>query len=117
MQERADFIMDYAIEGSKKNLNRPLIFMDAGTSNSTNRKEFNELLTMVLERKVDRIFVDYLENLTCCLNVFARVCKHMGTTIIPTSQALDMDVERESIYKSVFEITEDDDIDESDLPF
>lgn len=86
---------------SVKNLKNPTILAEVGSGLNEKRKKLHQLLDMVLQDKVDRIFVTYRDRLTRFgFHYLEKVCSYHNVKIIVIKDAS----EEESIQK---ELTED----------
>lgn len=86
---------------SVKDLKNPTILAEVGSGLNDKRKKLHQLLDMVLQDKVDRIFVTYRDRLTRFgFNYLEKVCSYHNVKIIVVKDAS----EEESIQK---ELTED----------
>ena len=86
---------------SIKDLKNPTILAEVGSGLNEKRKKLHQLLDMVLQDKVDRIFVTYRDRLTRFgFNYLEKVCSYHNVKIIVVKDAS----EEESIQK---ELTED----------
>ena len=78
------------------------VFTDVGSGMNADRKEFNELLTLVFERKVKKIYISFKDRLTRFgFNYIKNICEYFDTEI----EVLDDDEFRESNNEK--ELTED----------
>lgn len=86
---------------SVKDLKNPTILTEVGSSLNDKRKKLDQLLDMVLQDKVDRIFVTYQDRLTRFgFHYLEKVCNYHNVKIIVVKDAS----EEESVQK---ELTED----------
>lgn len=78
------------------------VFTDVGSGMNADRKEFNELLTLVFERKVKKIYISFKDRLTRFgFNYIKNICEYFDTEI----EVLDDDEFRDSNNEK--ELTED----------
>lgn len=62
------------------------VISDVASGLNDNRRGLNKLIDMVLDGKIDRIFVLYKDRLTRFgFNYLERICKKMGSKIIVLS--------------------------------
>ena len=86
---------------SVKDLKNPTILAEVGSGLNDQRKKLHQLLDMVLQDKVDRIFVTYQDRLTRFgFHYLEKVCNYHNVKIIVVKDAS----EEESVQK---ELTED----------
>lgn len=77
------------------------IFSEIASGMNENRKEFNELINLILEGKVARIFITYKDRFTRFgFEYFNNLCKYFNTEII----VLENQINEENFQK---ELTED----------
>ena len=78
------------------------VFTDVGSGMNADRKEFNELLTLVFERKVKKIYISFKDRLTRFgFNYIKNICEYFDTEI----EVLDDDEFRD--HNNEKELTED----------
>ena len=78
------------------------VFTDVGSGMNADRKEFNELLTLVFERKVKKIYIPFKDRLIRFgFNYIKNICEYFDTEI----EVLDDDEFRDSNNEK--ELTED----------
>lgn len=72
-----------SIVESVKDLQNPVILKEVGSGLNDKRKQFQNLINMVLDNKVSRIFVTYKDRLTRFgFNYIDTICKKMNVKII-----------------------------------
>ncbi len=79
-------ISTYAIRENPRNL---LILEEVGSGLNDNRPKLKFLITKILDKEVDRIFINYKDRLTRFgYHYLEQICKHNGTEIIVVSNEL-----------------------------
>ena len=80
------------------NLNNPLILKEQGSGLNSNRKKMNKLLDLVMEDKVNRIFITYKERLSRFgYETIEKICKKHDVDIIVLNGNKEKSIEQELI--------------------
>ena len=78
------------------NLNNPLILKEQGSGLNSNRKKMNKLLDLVMEDKVNRIFITYKERLSRFgYEIIEKICKKHNVDIIVLNEDKEKSIEQE----------------------
>ena len=78
------------------NLNNPLILKEQGSGLNSNRKKMNKLLDLVMEDKVNRIFITYKERLSRFgYETIEKICKKHDVDIIVLNEDKEKSIEQE----------------------
>ena len=78
------------------NLSNPLILKEQGSGLNSNRKKMNKLLDLVMEDKVNRIFITYKERLSRFgYETIERICKKHDVDIIVLNEDKEKSIEQE----------------------
>lgn len=86
LDKQIDYITREIIAKNPKNLK---VFSEVGSGLNDNRKELKKLLDMVMDDKIDRIFVLYKDRLTRFgFNYLEQICNKFGTKIIVISEEM-----------------------------
>ena len=86
LDKQIDYITREIIAKNPKNLK---VFSEVGSGLNDNRKELKKLLDMVMDDKIDRIFVLYKDRLTRFgFNYLEQICNKFGTKIIVISESI-----------------------------
>ncbi len=86
LDRQIDYIKSYCATTNPKELT---IFKDIGSGLNDNRKELHKLLSLIMNDKVDRLFINYKDRLTRFgYNYLKAICKQHNTTIIIVSNEL-----------------------------
>lgn len=84
LERQVDKIKAYAADKNPKNLS---IHTDVASGLNDNRKELSKLLKMIMDNKVDRVFVLYKDRLTRFgFNYLKLLCSGHGTEIVIVSE-------------------------------
>ncbi len=77
------------------------IFSEIASGMNENRKEFNELMKLILDKKINKIFITYKDRFTRFgFEYFNNICKHFNVEIV----VLENQINEENFQK---ELTED----------
>lgn len=80
------------------NLNNPLILKEQGSELNLNRKNINKMLDLVMEEKVNRIFITYKERLSRFgYETIEKICKKHDVDIIVLNEDKEKSIEQELI--------------------
>ena len=80
------------------NLNNPLILKEQGSELNLNRKNINKMLDLVMEEKVNRIFITYKERLSRFgYETIEKICKKHDVDIIVLNGNKEKSIEQELI--------------------
>lgn len=80
------------------NLNNPLILKEQGSGLNLNRKNINKMLDLVMEDKVNRIFITYKERLSIFgYETIEKICKKHDVDIIVLNGNKEKSIEQELI--------------------
>ena len=97
LDRQIEYITKQIISINPKNLK---IFSEVGSGLNDNRKELKKVLAMVMNDKVDRIFILYKDRLTRFgFNYLEQICDKFGTKIIVISK----EIEEKSILEELAE--------------
>ena len=78
------------------NLNNSLILKEQGSGLNSNRKKMNKLLDLVMEDKVNRIFITYKERLSRFgYDTIEKICKKHDVDIIVLNEDKEKSIEQE----------------------
>lgn len=78
------------------NLNNPLILKEQGSGLNSNRKKMNKMLDLVMEDKVNRIFITYKERLSRFgYETIEKICKKHDVDIIVLNEDKEKSIEQE----------------------
>lgn len=80
LKRQTEVISAYAIKENPKNL---LILEEVGSGLNDNRYKLNSLITKILNKEVDRLYINYKDRLTRFgYNYLEQICKYNGTSIV-----------------------------------
>ena len=91
---------------SVKDLKNPTILAEVGSGLNDKRKKLHQLLDMVLQDKVDRIFVTYRDRLTRFgFHYLKKVCSYHNVKIIVVKDANEEESVQEELTKDMMALT------------
>jgi putative resolvase len=87
------------------NLKSPIIFKEVGSGLNDSRKELSKIIDMVLDNKVNRIFIMYKDRLTRFgFDYLNKICKHYKVEIIIISDDLKDKTVQEELGEDMFSL-------------
>ena len=79
-----DYITKEVVKMNPKDV---IIYQEVGSGLNDNRKELNKILKLVMQNKIDRIFILYKDRLTRFgFNYIETICNHFNTKIVVLSK-------------------------------
>lgn len=91
---------------SVKDLKNPTILAEVGSGLNDKREKLHQLLDMVLQDKVDRIFITYRDRLTrFCFHYLEQVCSYHNVKIIVIKDASEEKSFQEELTKDTMTLT------------
>ena len=91
---------------SVKDLKNPTILAEVGSGLNDKRKKLDQLLDMVLQDKVDRIFITYRDRLTRFgFHYLEKVCSHHNVKIIVVKDISEEESVQEELTKDMMALT------------
>lgn len=91
---------------SVNDLKNPLILSEVGSGLNDKRKKLDQLLSMVLQDRVDRIFVTYKDRLTRFgFNYLEKICSYHNVKIIVVKDANKEESVQEELTKDMMALT------------
>ena len=83
------------LEGFRGRIKNPLILKEVGSGLNDNRKQLHKLIDMILENKVNNIYITYRDRLTRFgYHYIERICEHNGVAIQVLNNERDEDVNK-----------------------
>ena len=83
------------LEGFSGRIKNPLILKEVGSGLNDNRKQLHKLIDMVLENKVNKIYITYRDRLTRFgYHYIEQICEHSGVVIQVLNNERDEDVNK-----------------------
>ena len=83
------------LEGFSGRIKNPLILKEVGSGLNDNRKQLHKLIDMILENKVNNIYITYRDRLTRFgYHYIERICEHNGVAIQVLNNERDEDVNK-----------------------
>lgn len=83
------------LEGFGGRIKNPLILKEVGSGLNDNRKQLHKLIDMILENKVNNIYITYRDRLTRFgYHYIERICEHSGVAIQVLNNERDEDVNK-----------------------
>lgn len=102
LDRQIDCITKEIIAKNPKNL---MVFSEVGSGLNDDRKELRKLLDMVMDDKVDRIFILYKDRLTRFgFNYLEQICNKFGTKIIVISETQEKSITQEELAEDILSI-------------
>ena len=102
LDRQIDYITREIIARNPKNLK---VFSEVGSGLNDDRKELRKLLDMVMNDKVDRIFILYKDRLTRFgFNYLEQICNKFGTKIIVVSEEIHENSIQEELAEDIISI-------------
>ena len=91
---------------SAKDLKKPTILTEVGSGLNDKRKKLHQLLDMVLQDKVDRIFITYKDRLTRFgFHYLEKVCSYHNVKIIVVKDASEEKAIQEELAEDIMALT------------
>ena len=91
---------------SAKDLKNPTILTEVGSGLNDKRKKLHQLLDMVLQDKVDRIFITYKDRLTRFgFHYLEKVCSYHNVKIIVVKDASEEKAIQEELAEDIMALT------------
>ena len=83
------------LEGFSGRIKNPLILKEVGSGLNDNRKQLHKLIDMILENKVNNIYITYRDRLTRFgYHYIEQICEHSGVVIYVLNNERDEDVNK-----------------------
>ena len=102
LDRQAEYIIKEIVTRNPKNLK---IFKEVGSGMNDERKELLKILNLVMEKKVDRIFILYRDRLTRFgFHYIEQICKKFGTRIEVISDEAEAKTEQEELAEDIISI-------------
>ena len=99
MNRQIEAVKLFAIDYNVRNL---LIKKDIGSGLDDNRKNLNELIGLIQQGKVNRLFITYKDRLTCFgFNYIKKICDFHEVEIIVVSDVKDKKSESEELVEDI----------------
>jgi DNA binding domain, excisionase family len=84
LDKQIDYITKEVVKMNPKDV---IIYQEVGSGLNDNRKELNKILKLVMQNKIDRIFILYKDRLTRFgFNYIETICNHFNTKIVVLSK-------------------------------
>ena len=101
LERQASFLVQ-----SAKDLKNPTILTEVGSGLNDKRKKLHQLLDMVLQDKVDRIFITYKDRLTRFgFHYLEKVCSYHNVKIIVVKDASEEKAIQEELAEDIMALT------------
>ena len=102
LDRQAEYIIKEIVTRNPKNLK---IFKEVGSGINDERRELSKILNLVMEKKVDRIFILYRDRLTRFgFHYIEQICKKFGTRIEVISDEAEAKTEQEELTEDIISI-------------
>ena len=102
LDRQAEYIIKEIVTKNPKNLK---IFKEVGSGMNDERRELSKVLNLVMEKKVDRIFILYKDRLTrFAFHYIEQMCKKFGTRIEVISNEMETKSEQDELAEDIISI-------------
>ena len=102
LDRQAEYIIKEIVTRNPKNLK---IFKEVGSGVNDERRELSKVLNLVIEKKVDRIFILYRDRLTRFgFHYIEQICRKFGTRIEVISDEAETKSEQEELAEDIISI-------------
>ena len=102
LDRQAEYITKEIVTRNPKNLK---IFKEVGSGMNDERRELSKILNLVIEKKVDRIFILYRDRLTRFgFHYIEQICRKFGTRIEVISNEAETKSEQEELAEDIISI-------------
>ena len=102
LDRQAEYIIKEIVTKNPKNLK---IFKEVGSGMNDERRELSKVLNLVMEKKVDRIFILYKDRLTrFAFRYIEQMCKKFGTRIEVISNEMETKSEQDELAEDIISI-------------
>ena len=102
LDRQTEYIIKEIVTRNPKNLK---IFREVGSGMNDDRRELSKILNLVMEKKVDRIFILYRDRLTRFgFHYIEQICRKFGTRIEVISDEMKTKSEHEELAEDIISI-------------